>query len=147
MKRTFLLSILILCFSCGKAKDDKQKYKQSITGDWDWVDSESGSNGGTSAALITYSPSTTSTNYGLRIRSSNNAFLYENGKQIKKGKLEGIEQVPYTQYGGGKTAIDYRYVVTFKFDGETFIFTNQSPTGLTCTTWPYNNHSNNFKKI
>ena len=150
MKRTFLFSFLITCciscFSCDKAKDDKQKYKQSITGDWDWVNSESGSNGGTSAALITYSPSTTNTNYGFRIKKNNTVFLYKNGEQIKKGKLKGIEDKSNLESGGGKITTKYYSEITFNFDGENVVFIGNS-TLLTCTTWPYNGYSNHFKKI
>lgn len=145
MRQTFLFSILTLCiscFSCDKEKNRTQRFKRGLRGNWEWVNSTSGKDGESSSPLITILPSTTGFNYGLRIRSSNNAFLYENGKQIKKGKLESVEEIPIYQ-------ANYRKI-TFIFEGEPLIFLEYSqtyhPENMVCTTWPYNNHSNQFKK-
>lgn len=145
MKRTFLFSILIICiscFSCDKEKNRVQRFKRGLRGNWEWVNSASGKNGETSSPLITHSPSTTGTNYGLRIGSSNNAFLYENGKQIKKGKLESVEEIPINQ-------TNYRKI-TFIFENETLVFLEYSqtyePEEISCTSWPYSNATNQFKK-
>lgn len=141
MKKNFLFSILIICiccFSCDKEKNQIQRYKRVLKGDWKWVNSSSKKNGETSSPLITHSPSTTGTNYGLRITSSNKAFLYKDGKQIKKGKLKSVEQLP-----------GYHKII-FDFEDEQIIFLeyseNYEPEEMSCTTWPYNNTANKFKK-
>ncbi|MNJ85505.1 hypothetical protein D3C87_29800 [compost metagenome] len=146
MKQTFLFSILIICiscFSCDKEKNRIQRFKRGLRGNWEWINSTSGKNGETSSPLITHSPSTTGSNYGLRIGSSNNAFLYENGKQIKKGKLESVEEMPINSTN------NYRKI-TFDFEGEQVIFLEYSetyePTKLSSTIWPYKNHSNQLNK-
>lgn len=143
MKQVFLFSIMILCISCFSCNKEEQDHKRYFVGDWDWVSSTSGQNGGTSSPLITYSPQTTGNNYGVRIKKNGNAFLYENGKQLKKGKLEKTEEIPYSTYSGGKTSTDYLIQATLSFGDETLIFTGGS---LTCKTWPYSNSSNTFKK-
>lgn len=152
MKRILLFSILMLllcisCFSCDKEKNEERKYRRGLNGDWEWEQSTSPSkNGESSTPLITYSPFTTGNNYGLRIKNNDAVFLYENGKQIKKGKLTGIEKVwdvPEQAY--------YKYV-TFELDGKTIVFVDKpnapSPGSITIASWPYDaNYSNQFKKI
>lgn len=146
MKQISLFSILlicILCFSCDKEKSRLHRYKRGLKGDWEWVNSNYGQNGETTSPLVTYSPSTTGSNYGLRIGSSDKAFLYENGKQIKKGKLTSIEEIPINSTNNHRK-------ITFDFEGESIIFLEYSesyePKTIYCSNWPYKNTDNQFKK-
>jgi hypothetical protein len=140
-----MLIICISCFSC--EKDEIKSYKKSIVGDWDWEKSTTGHNGNTFSPLITHSPSTTGNNYGFRIKKNGNVFLYENGKQIKKGKLEEVtEEAAWgSDYNGDKYIGSYYHQIIFNFDGEIIIFSDLN--GFSCKTWPYNNCPNYFTKI
>jgi len=153
MKKTFFLSMLLICiscFSCDKEKQEDRRLIKSLSGDWDWFNSSKGTNGESGYSLVIHSPSTTGKNYGIRIKKNGDIFLYENGKQLKEGKLETIEEdsatyysVPY--YGFPEFNKVNFNKLTFSFDGEIMIFTDES--GLTCKNWPYQNYSNTFKTI
>ena len=152
MKQTFLFSILIICISCfscekEKLKGEEKDYKESIVGDYDWEESTTGEYYPYST-IITHSPSTTGNNYGFRIKKNYNIFLYENGKQIKKGKLKEITKESYfipDSYASETGTFIYYHKITFIFEGESITLYDEN--GMSCKTWPYNNSPNFFKKI
>lgn len=148
MKIYYFISFLLISFavvSCHKEASEEEVFRKELPGNYDWDHSSSTTyNGSTPSPIYTITPGTEGANYGLKILKNDKAFLYQNGKQIKKGKLKDIKKKFVASPSG--YADYYYYIVTFEFDGETYDFDAYSRE-LNCSIWPYLNYKNNFKAL
>lgn len=150
MKFQYLILFLFLNLilnSCHKEKTEEEVFKKELPGNYGWISSTSTENNGNSnQPIVTYTPDISGNNYSLKIHKSGKTFLYQNGKQIKKGEVKNIVA---KQEGDPYFATTKYFMVTIEFGNELLEFSSLSngQYSLTNSKWPYGDYDNHFKSI